>query len=132
MHTPNDALDICPHCGLKMLHLRNGSWRCMTCLSVSSHRDPFFGLDRNDPDWLYYNCPVSLNGRKTFVFKFARFWKRSTLATGKAWIVYWTDADAKPQPGIVPLNKIRISQQPTEPPAMPDWAENPESSHAVV
>ena len=71
-----------------------------------------------DRDWLYYGVPIT-TGRiygPTF-----RFWKFAT-DPGKAWCIEYRATRKKPYLVMLDVDRLRISQRPSEPPPMPDWA----------
>jgi hypothetical protein len=59
--------------------------------------------------------------------RYARLWQLSNSPQnahqgGVAWCVVWRKTARRPVLRLLPLDALRISQNPTEPPPMPRWA----------
>jgi hypothetical protein len=59
--------------------------------------------------------------------RYARLWQLSASPQnahqgGVAWCVVWLKKARHPTLKLLPLDALRISQNPTEPPPMPRWA----------
>lgn len=72
----------------------------------------------SDRDWLYYGVPVTLLG-SAYGQRF-RFWR--FVEKNKAWCIEYGLARKQARPLLVDADKLRISQRPSDPPAMPAWA----------
>ena len=80
-----------------------------------------------DPD-LYPGVAVDLTRRELRDgVQYVRFWRMAPpnprTAEAMAWCIAWYRRK-RPRPVLLwlPLNALRISQNPTEPPPLPDWA----------
>jgi hypothetical protein len=111
----------CPYCNSKMISYdtksNNEGVYCKGC---------GFGLeDRVVPSEkateLYNGVPVDVyngKGKKAEIWT-ARFLNFS--ATGKCWVVCWSDRASGPFPRLANASSIRVSNNPVEPPKMPKW-----------
>jgi hypothetical protein len=59
--------------------------------------------------------------------KYARLWRKSDSPQnahqgGVAWCVVWLKKARRPILKLLPLDALRVSQNPTEPPPLPRWA----------
>ena len=88
-----------------------------------------------DP-FLYPGVAVDLTQRELrSEVKYARFWRvshspQNAADGGMAWCFVWPKTGSrrranprrKPALRLLPLNALSLSQNPTEPPPLPDWA----------
>jgi hypothetical protein len=81
-----------------------------------------------DPD-LYPGVAVDLTKDELRAdVRYARLWRRSDSPQnaeqrGVAWCMVWPKRKRpRPQLALFPLDALRVSQNPTEPPPMPRWA----------
>lgn len=54
-------------------------------------------------------------------FRFLRFWRPSS-SPGRAWVIAWRRADSQPEPLLVELAALKVSDNGTDGPEMPSWA----------
>jgi hypothetical protein len=80
-----------------------------------------------DP-FLYPSVAVDLTQEELRAdVRYARLWQLSHSPQnahqgGVAWCVVWLKKARRPVLRLLPLDALRISQNPTEPPPMPRWA----------
>jgi hypothetical protein len=80
-----------------------------------------------DP-FLYPGVAVDLTRRDLRAgVKYARFWHASGSPQnaeqgGMAWCFVWRKQARRPALTLLPLDTLRLSQNPTEPPPLPRWA----------
>lgn len=75
-------------------------------------------------DDLYHDVPVQIAPKVLGNLKCraARFWKHSRTPD-KAWVIVWPPCrTSKPVVLLTPVQALRISDDPTEPPKLPAWA----------
>jgi hypothetical protein len=83
-----------------------------------------------DP-FLYPGVAVDLTRRELRKgVKYARFWQvshspQNAADGGMAWCFVWRKQARRPTLRLLPLNALSLSQNPTEPPPLPDWACEP-------